>query len=67
MNFQDLQVRADQLGYHFDSLLRLEDGTYVVVLEDSMGQQLEYKGASPQLAVEVASLALARCLEQVPG
>ena len=65
MNFQELQVRADQLGYHFDSLLLLEDGTYAVVLEDSMGQQLEYKGSSPQLAVEVANLALARCLEQV--
>lgn len=66
MNFAELQVRADQLGYHFDALLRLEDGTYAVVLEDSTGQQLQFKGESPQLAVEVASLAMARCLDQVP-
>jgi len=66
MNFADLQLRAEQLGYHFDALLRLDDGTYAVVLEDYAGQQLEFKGETPQLAVEVANLSLARCLEQVP-
>jgi hypothetical protein len=61
VNFNELQVKAEQLGYRLDALLATTDG-YVVVLEDSMGATLEFSAPTANGAVDRANEALARSL-----
>jgi hypothetical protein len=61
VNFNELQVKAEQLGYRIDALLATTDG-YVVVLEDSMGATLEFSAPTANGAVDRANEALARSL-----
>jgi hypothetical protein len=61
VNFNELQVKAEQLGYRIDALLATTDG-YVVVLEDSMGATLEFSAPTADGAVDRANEALARSL-----
>jgi hypothetical protein len=61
MNLNELQVKAEQLGYRLDALLATTDG-YVVVLEDSMGATLEFSAPTPNGAVDRANEALGRSL-----
>ena len=62
--FLELETSAAQIGYHFDALMRLEDG-YLVVLEDTIGATLEFKGATPQAAVESAISGLSMQTERL--
>ncbi len=66
MNFNELQVKAEQLGYRIDALLATTDG-YVVVLEDSMGATLEFSAPTANAAVDRANEALARSLGSQAG
>ena len=66
MRFQELQVLADQLGYHFDALLRTTEG-YVLVIVDTMGCELNFTGTSPEDAVESAYDRLSILVSQVRG
>lgn len=61
VNFKELQVKAEQMGYRLDALLATTDG-YVVVLEDSMGATLEFSGATADAAIDRANEALGRSL-----
>ena len=63
MNFNELQMKAEQLGYRLDALLATTDG-YVVVLEDSMGATLEFSAPTANAAIDRANEALARSLAE---
>lgn len=66
MNFKELQIKAEQMGYRLDALLATTHG-YVVVLEDSMGATLEFSGATADAAIDRANEALARSLGSQAG
>lgn len=66
MMFKELQVLSDQLGYHFDALLRTTEG-YVVVIVDTMGSELNFIGTSPEDAIEKAHDRMACLVNQVRG
>lgn len=61
--FSELQVVADQLGFHFDSLVRTAEG-YVVILVDSQDGELRYGGETPEAAVEAALIACVATLNR---
>lgn len=61
--FAELQVVADQLGFHFDSLVKTLDG-YTVILVDANDAELRYAGATPEEAVQKAVEAVVSTLNR---
>lgn len=61
--FAELQVVADQLGFHFDSLVKTLDG-YTVVLIDANDAELRYTADSPEAAVQKAVEAVVSTLNR---
>ena len=65
-DWEALQVLGDQLGWHFDSLLRGLQ-CYIVVLVDTTGYEMQFKGATPEAAVRTAVERLSAIAESVRG
>jgi hypothetical protein len=63
-DFATLQVLGDLAGWHFDALLKADTG-FVLVMVDTMGYEMEFKGKSPEDAVRVACDRLSSVVEQV--
>lgn len=61
-DFATLQVLADQLGWHFDSLLRGLN-CYIVVLVDTTGYEMQFQGETPEKAVREACERLSSIVE----
>jgi hypothetical protein len=63
-DWDTLQVLGDQAGWHFDALLKGANG-YVLVMVDTMGFEMEFVGATPELAVRTAVERLSAIVESV--
>lgn len=52
--FEQLNNLCAMVGYQFDALLAVPSGGFVCVLVDRLDGELEFKGETPQAAVQAA-------------
>ncbi len=52
--FEQLNNLCAMVGYEFDALLAVPSGGFVCVLADKLDGELEFKGETPQAAVQAA-------------
>lgn len=52
--FEQLNNLCAMVGYQFDALLAVPSGGFVCVLVDRLDGELEFKGETPQEAVQAA-------------
>jgi hypothetical protein len=65
-DFATMQVLADLAGWHFDALLK-GAGCYILVLVDTTGYEMQFKGDTPEEAVRVTCERLSSIVETVRG
>lgn len=66
MSFASLQVLGDLLGYHYDALIRLPDGYWLLVMRDSMDAEITFVAESPEAAVTKATARMSLLVEGRP-
>ena len=52
----ELEMRAVQLGYHYDGLIRVGDpAIWTIVLIDTVGEELTFQAETIEGAIEIAN------------